>query len=142
MDIDGILASAHKVTSVSMTLDLDRMRSDGKTLDPADFSVEKFDEMVQSRRKEIGAESFSHTLSGLTFKGKRLEGNLKMVATEEGIDFEGLEDFLTQNYALSVPDRKSEAGTAARKHLADPEKREMVLKQVKYLFWKHTPIFG
>lgn len=138
-DLERFIDEADRISSASMTLDTKSMKENGETLRSEDFSVEKFDNMVQLLRVRSNAETFAYTLSKLDFKGKPVDGEIKMIVTEDGIQFEGLEQWLPQIYAIMRPEMAHEAGAAAKEHLCT--KRDEIEATVKRMFWRHTASF-
>lgn len=132
------LDKADRITALDLTFDIARMRANGGTMTTDEFTEERFDAAYKSMLVKSNAETITTHLSDLFFKDHRLEGSMTMTVTEDGIEFEGAEPWLTQVYALLRPEQADEAAEAAASHLASEEKRPGIIRVIKSMFWRST----
>tara|TARA_B100000614_G_scaffold262909_1_gene300630 strand:+ start:150204 stop:150665 length:462 start_codon:yes stop_codon:yes gene_type:complete len=137
-ELERFLDEAETITAIDLSLDIARMRAEGDTMTDDEFSVERFDAAYESMLRKSNAERLTSRLSELWCKDTKLDGELVMTVTEDGIQFEGIEAWLPQVYAVKVPHRADEAREAAAAHLADDEKRPQIIESVKAMFWRST----
>lgn len=120
---------ADKITKLSMSYKIDADMS----LDPDDFTEEKFDKMIMDRMVKSNAETITQSVSGLSAGEHFISGELKLVAKISGeMIFSGVNNWFRETSRRN-PHIKNED---IEYYLSDEKSYKVIISSVKLLMWR------
>lgn len=140
-DFWDAIKKADKVHELSIELDVQKLRSDGRAMKPEDYTKEKFEAHFNHQRVSTNAETLRASVSGIYANDRRMDTAIEMVLTDSGFGFEGLGEyalFIASGASDEVLESEGGAEKLRDRIMSDADGVEFVTEAVRKLIWKST----